>query len=54
MLLYWIYNPRDQHMYSSNNTDDEGSRVEKPEEVDEKKRKAQEILVEGETGWYTL
>jgi len=54
MLLYWIYNPADQHIHSRNNTDDEGSRVEKDEEDEEKNRKTHEILVEGVTGGYTL
>jgi hypothetical protein len=54
MLLYWIYNPADQHISSRNNTDEEGSRVEKDEEDDEKNRKTHEILVEGVTGVYTL
>jgi hypothetical protein len=54
MLLYWIYNPADHHIYSRNSTDDEGSRVEKDEEDDEKKRKTHEILVEGVTGGYIL
>ena len=54
MMLYRVYNPADQHSYSRNNTDDEGSRVQKDEEDDEKKRKTYEILVEGVKGGYTL
>ena len=54
MLLYWICNPADQHIYSRNNTDDAGSRVQQDEEDDEKKQKTHEILVEGVTGGYTL
>jgi hypothetical protein len=54
MLLYWLYNPPDRHIYSRNNTDDEGNRVEKAEENDEKKIKQHEILFEGVTGEYTL
>jgi hypothetical protein len=54
MLLYWICNPDDQHIYSRNNTDGAGSRVQKEEEDDEKKRKTHEILVKGVTGGYTL
>jgi hypothetical protein len=53
-LLYWLYNPADQLINSRNNTDDEGSRVEKDEEDDEKNRKTYEILVEGVKGGYTL
>jgi len=54
MLLYWLYNPPDRHIYSRNNTDNEGSRVKKAEEDDEKERKKYEILFEGVTGGYTL
>jgi hypothetical protein len=54
MLLYWVYNPADHNVNSSNNTDGEGSRVGKDEEDDEKKQKTHEILVEGVTGGYTL
>jgi hypothetical protein len=53
MLLYWMYNPAHQHIYSGNNTEDEGRGVEKGED-DEKKRKTHEILVEGVTGGYKI